>query len=129
MKYIKSHKLFESVSDEIFDTVGDILLDINDNEFGFSTKKVNYYPTASDKRNAIEIRIEDEDGRFFALVELKDIIQRLYNYISYEELNIVLNCEEDGDYYNIDDFKIKYRYDELYFIEIIIFENKSDLNS
>lgn len=135
MKFLKSYKLFESsdekVSDEIFNDINDILLEIKD--MGITVKSKSgyyYYPEATVKRPAILIDIESNPHDYFYLSRkegnISDCILRLRDYVNGKGCDmLMLSVPDDNNednYQTVSDFIYDYSGEDLTEIQIIIYK-------
>jgi len=137
VKYLKLFELYnrpqapkeeDKISDEIFGDVKDILLEISD--MGIDVQSVNghyYYPEPSDRRSAIVIDLTSEAHSYFYLRgndgSILDCILRLKEYVESNGCEMVAENIPDNkdDYTKIDDFIEEYSGEDLYEIQIIIY--------
>jgi len=138
VKFLKSYKLFESsdekISDEIFNDINDILLEIKDMDINVVSSNNMYYymETSSDvvnRRPAILIDIEADGGNdYFYLTgkhgNISDCLLRLRDYVLKNGCDIVMvNMPDDpDDYSEFEDFFDEYVGEDLHEIQVIIYK-------
>jgi len=135
MKYLKLFELYnhpqapkeeDKISDEIFNDIEDILLEISDMYINIvSVNGHYYYPESSDRRPAIVIDLESEAHSYFYLRtdSILDCILRLKEYVESNGCEMVAQNIPDNqdDYTKIDDFIEEYSGEDLYEIQLIIY--------
>jgi hypothetical protein len=129
MKYLKSYKLFESLASdyrnaqEIKADVEDILLELTDYQIEYNVKSVKYYKDGINGEDCLSVYIKDNQDRFFRLEDIMDVLLRIKDYLKDSEYSIDLGILNSDGYSDIDDFMKEFSGEELYHINIFIYNN------
>jgi len=67
MRYLKSYKLFESISSELVADIEDILLELTDYNIEYCTSYLKYYKDGIKGEDCLRVYIKDNQNRFFRL--------------------------------------------------------------
>jgi hypothetical protein len=138
MRYLKTYKLFESIDNNIKLNIEDILLELEEDKgFQVDIKDMNYYKDGNDTGDCLSIYIKDNQDRFFRLEDIMDVLLRIKEYLKESDYSIDIGnfvihtsgmylpnsfCSVD-DYLDIDNFMEEFSGEELYNINIFIYNN------
>ena len=95
MKWIKTYKLFESNTDDVIQTVKDILLPISDMGYEISVDEGIYYKQFSDSELVIRV-VTYVDKPLLITDEVKDEFIRMKDYLNSEGYNSI-----EAQYYTV----------------------------
>jgi len=123
MKHLKSYKLFESVSADIKDDIEDILLELTDYHIEYSVTELKYYKDGIKGEDCLRVYIKDNQDRFFRLEDIMDVLLRIKDYLKDSDYSIDLGIPNSDDYLYIDYFMKEFSGEELYNLNIFIYEN------
>ena len=123
MRYLKSYKLFESVSTDIKADIEDMLLELTDYQIEYSVTELKYYKDGIKGEDCLRVYIKDNQDRFFRLEDIMDVLLRIKDYLKESDYSIDLGIPNSDDYLDIDDFMREFSGEELYNINIFIYNN------
>ena len=123
MKHLKPYKLFESVSADIKDDIEDILLELTDYHIEYSITELKYYKDGIKGEDCLRVYIKDNQDRFFRLEDIMDVLLRIKDYLKDSDYSIDLGIPNSDDYLYIDYFMKEFSGDELYNLNIFIYNN------
>jgi hypothetical protein len=123
MKHLKPYKLFESVSADIKDDIEDILLELTDYHIEYSITELKYYKDGIKGEDCLRVYIKDNQDRFFRLEDIMDVLLRIKDYLKDSDYSIDLGIPNSDDYLYIDYFMKEFSGEELYNLNIFIYEN------
>ena len=123
MRYLKSYKLFESVSTDIKADIEDMLLELTDYQIEYSVTELKYYKDGIKGEDCLRVYIKDNQNRFFGLEDIMDVLLRIKDYLKESDYSIDLGIPNSDDYLDIDDFMREFSGEELYHINIFIYYN------
>ena len=123
MKYLKSYKLFESISTDIKSDIEDMLLELTDYQIEYNVKSVKYYKDGINGEDCLSVYIKDNQDRFFRLEDIMDVLLRIKDYLKDSDYSIDLGILNSDGYSDIDDFMKEFSGEELYHINIFIYNN------
>ena len=123
MRYLKSYKLFESVSTDIKADIEDMLLELTDYQIEYSVTELKYYKDGIKGEDCLRVYIKDNQDRFFRLEDIMDVLLRIKDYLKESDYSIDLGIPNSDDYLDIDDFMREFSGEELYHINIFIYYN------
>ena len=123
MRYLKSYKLFESVSTDIKADIEDMLLELTDYQIEYSVTELKYYKDGIKGEDCLRVYIKDNQNRFFGLEDIMDVLLRIKDYLKESDYSIDLGIPNSDDYLDIDDFITEFSGEELYHINIFIYYN------
>ena len=129
MKYLKSYKLFESISADIKSDIEDMLLELTDYQIEYNVKAVKYYKDGINGEDCLSVYIKDNQDRFFSLEDIMDVLLRIKDYLKDSDYSIDLGILNSDDYsgyrqtLDIDDFMKEFSGEELYNLNIFIYNN------
>lgn len=121
MRYLKSYKLFESMSSELVADIEDILLELTDYNIEYCTSHLKYYKDGIKGEDCLRVYIKDNQNRFFGLEDIMDVLLRIKDYLKESDYSIDLGIPNSDDYLDIDDFITEFSGEELYHINIFIY--------
>ena len=137
MRYLKSYKLFESMSSELVADIEDILLELTDYNIEYSTSHLKYYKDGikGEKqrkkrfvKDCFRVYIKDNQNRFFGLEDIMDVLLRIKDYLKESDYSIDLGIPNSDDYLDIDDFITEFSGEDLYHINIFIYYKPTGLS-
>ena len=128
MRYLKSYKLFESMSSELVADIEDILLELTDYNIEYSTSHLKYYKDGIKGENCFGVYIKDNQNRFFGLEDIMDVLLRIKDYLKESDYSIDLGIPNSDDYLDIDDFITEFSGEDLYHINIFIYYKPTGLS-
>ena len=123
MKHLKSYKLFESVSADIKSDIEDMLLELTDYHIEYSVTELKYYKDGIKGEDCLRVYIKDNQDRFFRLEDIMDVLLRIKDYLKESDYSIDLGIPNSDDYLDIDYFMKEFSGDELYNLNIFIYNN------
>jgi hypothetical protein len=123
MRYLKSYKLFESVSADIKTDIEDMLLELTDYQIEYSVTELKYYKDGIKGEDCLRVYIKDNQDRFFRLEDIMDVLLRIKDYLKESDYSIDLGIPNSDDYLDIDNFMKEFSGEELYNINIFIYNN------
>jgi hypothetical protein len=123
MRYLKSYKLFESVSADIKADIEDMLLELTDYQIEYSVTELKYYKDGIKSEDCLRVYIKDNQDRFFRLEDIMDVLLRIKDYLKESDYSIDLGIPNSDDYLDIDNFMKEFSGEELYNINIFIYNN------
>ena len=123
MRYLKSYKLFESVSADIKADIEDMLLELTDYQIEYSVTELKYYKDGIKGEDCLRVYIKDNQDRFFRLEDIMDVLLRIKDYLKDSDYSIDLGIPNSDDYLDIDYFMKEFSGDELYNLNIFIYNN------
>ena len=123
MRYLKSYKLFESVSADIKADIEDMLLELTDYQIEYSVTELKYYKDGIKGEDCLRVYIKDNQNRFFGLEDIMDVLLRIKDYLKESDYSIDLGIPNSDDYLDIDDFMREFSGEELYTLNIFIYNN------
>lgn len=123
MRYLKSYKLFESVSTDIKADIEDMLLELTDYQIEYSVTELKYYKDGIKGEDCLRVYIKDNQDRFFRLEDIMDVLLRIKDYLKESDYSIDLGIPNSDDYLDIDNFMKEFSGEELYNINIFIYNN------
>jgi hypothetical protein len=123
MRYLKSYKLFESVSADIKADIEDMLLELTDYQIEYSVTELKYYKDGIKGEDCLRVYIKDNQDRFFRLEDIMDVLLRIKDYLKESDYSIDLGIPNSDDYLDIDYFMKEFSGDELYNLNIFIYNN------
>ena len=123
MRYLKSYKLFESVSADIKADIEDMLLELTDYQIEYSVTELKYYKDGIKGEDCLRVFIKDNQDRFFRLEDIMDVLLRIKDYLKESDYSIDLGIPNSDDYLDIDNFMKEFSGEELYNINIFIYNN------
>ena len=123
MRYLKSYKLFESVSADIKADIEDMLLELTDYHIEYSVTELKYYKDGIKGEDCLRVYIKDNQNRFFGLEDIMDVLLRIKDYLKESDYSIDLGIPNSDDYLDIDNFMKEFSGEELYNINIFIYNN------
>jgi hypothetical protein len=123
MRYLKSYKLFESISSELVADIEDILLELTDYQIEYSVTELKYYKDGIKSEDCLRVYIKDNQDRFFRLEDIMDVLLRIKDYLKESDYSIDLGIPNSDDYLDIDNFMKEFSGEELYNINIFIYNN------
>ena len=123
MRYLKSYKLFESVSADIKADIEDMLLELTDYQIEYSVTELKYYKDGIKGEDCLRVYIKDNQNRFFGLEDIMDVLLRIKDYLKESDYSIDLGIPNSDDYLDIDNFMKEFSGEELYDINIFIYNN------
>ena len=123
MRYLKSYKLFESVSTDIKADIEDMLLELTDYQIEYSVTELKYYKDGIKGEDCLRVYIKDNQDRFFRLEDIMDVLLRIKDYLKESDYSIDLGIPNSDDYLDIDDFMREFSGEELYTLNIFIYNN------
>jgi hypothetical protein len=129
MKHLKSYKLFESLASdhrdaqEIKADIEDILLELTDYQIEYNVKAVKYYKDGINGEDCLSVYIKDNQDRFFRLEDIMDVLLRIKDYLKDSDYSIDLGMLNADGYLDIDDFMKEFSGEELYNLNIFIYNN------
>ena len=123
MRYLKSYKLFESVSADIKADIEDMLLELTDYQIEYSVTELKYYKDGIKGEDCLRVFIKDNQDRFFRLEDIMDVLLRIKDYLKESDYSIDLGIPNSDDYLDIDDFMREFSGEELYTLNIFIYNN------
>ena len=128
MRYLKSYKLFESMSSELVADIEDILLELTDYNIEYSTSHLKYYKDGIKGEDCFRVYIKDNQNRFFGLEDIMDVLLRIKDYLKESDYSIDLGIPNSDDYLDIDDFITEFSGEDLYHINIFIYYKPTGLS-
>ena len=123
MRYLKSYKLFESVSTDIKADIEDMLLELTDYQIEYSVTELKYYKDGIKGEDCLRVYIKDNQDRFFRLEDIMDVLLRIKDYLKETDYSIDIGIPNSDDYLDIDNFMKEFSGEELYNINIFIYNN------
>ena len=123
MRYLKSYKLFESVSADIKADIEDMLLELTDYQIEYSVTELKYYKDGIKGEDCLRVYIKDNQDRFFRLEDIMDVLLRIKDYLKETDYSIDIGIPNSDDYLDIDNFMKEFSGEELYNINIFIYNN------
>ena len=123
MRYLKSYKLFESVSADIKADIEDMLLELTDYQIEYSVTELKYYKDGIKGEDCLRVYIKDNQDRFFGFEDIMDVLLRIKDYLKDSDYSIDLGIPNSDDYLDIDYFMKEFSGDELYNLNIFIYNN------
>ena len=123
MRYLKSYKLFESVSTDIKADIEDMLLELTDYQIEYSVTELKYYKDGIKGEDCLRVYIKDNQDRFFRLEDIMDVLLRIKDYLKDSDYSIDIGIPNSDDYLDIDNFMKEFSGEELYNINIFIYNN------
>lgn len=123
MRYLKSYKLFESVSTDIKADIEDMLLELTDYQIEYSVTELKYYKDGIKGEDCLRVYIKDNQDRFFRLEDIMDVLLRIKDYLKETDYSIDIGIPNSDDYLDIDNFITEFSGEELYNINIFIYNN------
>jgi len=123
MRYLKSYKLFESVSADIKADIEDMLLELTDYQIDYSVTELKYYKDGIKGEDCLRVYIKDNQDRFFRLEDIMDVLLRIKDYLKESDYSIDIGIPNSDDYLDIDNFMKEFSGEELYNINIFIYNN------
>jgi hypothetical protein len=123
MRYLKSYKLFESISSELVADIEDILLELTDYNIEYCTSYLKYYKDGIKGEDCLRVYIKDNQDRFFRLEDIMDVLLRIKDYLKESDYSIDIGIPNSDDYLDIDNFMKEFSGEELYNINIFIYNN------
>jgi len=123
MRYLKTYKIFESISSDIKVDIEDILLELDLCDIEYTTSNINYYKNGIDPTDCLRVYIKDNQDRFFRLEDIMDVLLRVKDYLKDSDYSIDIGIPNSDDYLYIDDFMKEFSGEELYNINIFIYYN------
>jgi len=123
MRYLKSYKLFESKSTDMKADIKDMLLELTDYQIEYNTSDINYYKDGVNPTDCLRVYIKDNKDRFFRLEDIMDVLLRIKDYLKDSDYSIDLGIPNSDDYLDIDYFMKEFSGEELYNLNIFIYNN------
>ena len=123
MRYLKSYKLFESISTDIKSDIEDMLLELTDYHIEYNVTELKYYKDGIKGEDCLRVYIKDNQDRFFRLEDIMDVLLRIKDYLKESDYSIDLGIPNSDDYLDIDYFMKEFSGDELYNLNIFIYNN------
>jgi hypothetical protein len=123
MKHLKSYKLFESISTDIKADIEDMLLELTDYQIEYNVTELKYYKDGIKGEDCLRVYIKDNQDRFFRLEDIMDVLLRIKDYLKESDYSIDLGIPNSDDYLDIDYFMKEFSGDELYNLNIFIYNN------
>jgi len=129
MKHLKSYKLFESLASdyrnaqEIKADIEDILLELTDYQIEYNVKEVKYYKDGINGEDCLRVFVKDNQDRFFRLEDIMDVLLRIKDYLKDSDYSIDIGMLNADGYLDIDNFMKEFSGEELYKLNIFIYEN------
>ena len=123
MKYLKTYtKLFESIDNNIKKDIEDISIELMDCGVDYVIKDVRYWNNdiASE---CLAIELKGSKDSFFRLQDIMDVLLRLNDYVQETNYSIDLARDKDDTYLPIEEFIEVFSGEELYELEIYIYDN------
>ena len=127
MRYLKSYKLFESVSADIKADIEDMLLELTDYQIEYSVTELKYYKDGIKGEDCLRVYIKDNQNRFFGLEDIMDVLLRIKDYLKESDYSIDLGIPNSDDYLDIDNFMKEFSGEELYDINIFIYNTYKEV--
>ena len=122
MKYI--HYIRESIDDNIKLDIKDIAIELVDYGFDYETKDCKYYKDGEHDYECFAIEIKDSKERFFRLEDLSEVLLRIRDYVKNTNYSIDIGIPKDDTYLSLEDFIEEFEGEELYEMEIYIYDNR-----
>ena len=124
MRYLKTYKLFESIDNNIKLNIEDILLELEEDKgFQVDIKDMNYYKDGINPTDCLRVYIKDNQDRFFRLEDMMYVLLRIKEYLKESDYSIDIGIPNSDDYLDIDNFMEEFSGEELYNINIFIYNN------
>jgi len=123
MKYLKSYKLFESIFTDIKSDIEDMLLELTDYQIEYDVTELKYYKDGINGEDCLRVYIKDNQDRLFRLEDIMDVLLRIKDYLKDSDYSIDLGIPNSDDYLDIDYFMEEFSGDELYNLNIFIYNN------
>lgn len=123
MRYLKQYSEYKIFENSIADTVEDIILDIRDLGFYVDINKDITYNTNGQTKKGVSVMVENPG--IFRLDDIKDCLLRLRSYV--DSIGYDMHIDPDGkemEFLTLEEFSDIYGGEELYMIDIILFEKK-----
>jgi hypothetical protein len=123
MRYLKTYKLFESIDNNIKLNIEDILLELDLLHIEYDISELNYYKDGINPTDCLRVYIKDNQDRFFRLEDIMDVLLRIKQYLKESDYSIDIGIPNSDDYLDIDSFMEEFSGEELYNINIFIYNN------
>ena len=123
MRYLKTYKLFESIDNNIKLNIEDILLELDLLHIEYDISELNYYKDGINPTDCLRVYIKDNQDRFFRLEDIMDVLLRIKEYLKESDYSIDIGIPNSDDYLDIDNFMKEFSGEELYNINIFIYNN------
>ena len=123
MRYLKTYKLFESIDNNIKLNIEDILLELDLLNIEYDISELNYYKDGINPTDCLRVYIKDNQDRFFRLEDIMDVLLRVKQYLKESDYSIDIGIPNSDDYLDIDSFMEEFSGEELYNINIFIYNN------
>ena len=123
MRYLKTYKLFESIDNNIKLNIEDILLELDLLHIEYDISELNYYKDGINPTDCLRVYIKDNQDRLFRLEDITDVLLRIKEYLKESDYSIDIGLPTDDDYLDIDNFMKEFSGEELYSINIFIYNN------
>ena len=123
MRYLKTYKLFESIDNNIKLNIEDILLELDLLHIEYDISELNYYKDGINPTDCLRVYIKDNQDRFFRLEDIMDVLLRVKQYLKESDYSIDIGIPNSDDYLDIDYFMEEFSGEELYNINIFIYNN------
>lgn len=126
MRYLKTYKLFESISADIKADIEDILLELTDYQIEWNIadySEIKYYKNGINPTDCLRVYVKDNKDRLFRLEDIMDVLLRIKDYLEESDYSIDIGIPKSDDYLDIDDFITEFSGEELYNINIYIYYN------
>ena len=123
MRYLKTYKLFESIDNNIKLNIEDILLELDLLHIEYDISELNYYKDGINPTDCLRVYIKDNQDRFFRLEDIMDVLLRVKQYLKESDYSIDIGIPNSDDYLDIDSFMEEFSGEELYNINIFIYNN------
>ena len=123
MRYLKTYRLFESIDNNIKLNIEDILLELDLLNIEYDISKLNYYKDGINPTDCLRVYIKDNQDRLFRLEDIMDVLLRIKQYLKESDYSIDIGIPNSDDYLDIDNFMEEFSGEELYNINIFIYNN------
>ena len=133
MKYLKSFsQLNESLSDKVSESIDinikndieDIAIELIDCDINYKLSDCQYHKDGINGKECLRISLKDNSNRFFRIDNIEDVLLRLMDYLKGSGYSIDIGIPNSDDYLSIDDFMDEFSGEELYHINILIYDSK-----
>jgi hypothetical protein len=111
------------VSADIKADIEDMLLELTDYHIEYSVTELKYYKDGIKGEDCLRVYIKDNQNRFFGLEDIMDVLLRIKDYLKESDYSIDLGIPNSDDYLDIDNFMKEFSGEELYNINIFIYNN------
>ena len=123
MRYLKTYRLFESIDNNIKLNIEDILLELDLLNIEYDISELNYYKDGINPTDCLRVYIKDNQDRLFRLEDIMDVLLRIKQYLKESDYSIDIGIPNSDDYLDIDYFMEEFSGEELYNINIFIYNN------